>query len=80
MTDQPRYDRSDGRRWQLDTEREREGARIGIGEAALRETIEHLRKRGDTHCGYLIDGGSGYVDVNLTDPKWIPVSTSEATQ
>lgn len=37
-------------RWNITTEREKEGPRVGVGEDTLQQTIDHLRGRGDRTC------------------------------
>lgn len=54
-------------RWFLYTEHEHESLRLGVGEESLSETIEHLRRRGDTRARVSIEG-QAWEPVWLRDP------------
>lgn len=41
---------NDWDRWEIRTQRSHETHRMGYGDPDYRRTIEHLRKRGDTHA------------------------------
>ncbi len=38
-----------GDRWEIETQNPAETRRMGFGDKDYRRTIEHLRRRGDTH-------------------------------
>jgi hypothetical protein len=54
--------------WQVDTERDREANRRGLGASDLRATLGHLRERGDTFAHIELRGPSRRIRVDLTKP------------
>jgi hypothetical protein len=52
-------------RWEIATQRPHETHRMGYGQDLYRATIEHLRKRGDTHADVWREGQDGWRRVSL---------------
>jgi hypothetical protein len=53
-------------RWEIVTERDREGHRTGVGALDLRATLRHLHDRGDRSASVLVDIEAGWVEVDLS--------------
>jgi hypothetical protein len=54
--------------WKVDTERDRESSRSGIGADDLRATLGHLHERGDTVAHVEIGAPRRRIRIDLTKP------------
>ncbi len=54
-----------GGRWEIRTQRPHETHRMGFGDRDYRRTIEHLRRRGDTHIDVWREAEQAWRTVEL---------------
>lgn len=58
-----------GDRWEIATQRDNETHRMGYGDTDYRRTIDHLRKRGDTHADVWHETTNEWERIRLTRRK-----------